>query len=119
MFCPLGQNLLPTIARVAMISSFFFGLSFSAFAQTKTLSLDELFEPARLAFVGLELTTAFEKMHSLAKSGDRRAQAVLSWMFYVGQGVETNAAKAEYWMEKATRSKKCRCILQLSHVPLP
>ena len=47
---------------------------------------------------------AFQILHSLAKSGDSRAQSDIAGMYFNGWGVKTDYKKAFFWYEMASKN---------------
>ncbi|MCK5668590.1 MAG: SEL1-like repeat protein, partial [Gammaproteobacteria bacterium] len=48
-----------------------------------------------------DLATAAAEFRKLAEQGDKNAQAHLGYMYYVGEGVEQDYARAVKWYKKA------------------
>lgn len=46
-------------------------------------------------------STALEKLTPLAEKGNPKAQYALGYMYYYGQGIPTNKALGEIWIDKA------------------
>lgn len=87
------------VARVLLYSLILCAASTQVlFCQT----LDEMTTQAKAVLGDSQFTPEMvSQIKDKASNGDARAQYVLGWVYFIGQGVETNHGKAVDWMTKA------------------
>ena len=74
------------------------------------------YDTAYYAYDSGDFTLAADMYKRLAAKGDARAQNDLGFMYFVGQGVEQNAATAAKWFRKAARQGSVRAMLHLARM---
>lgn len=60
-----------------------------------------LFKQAMAAYEQGEYATAFKLIRSLALGGDAKAQCLLGFMYYQGEGTQKNLHKAYKWLNRS------------------
>ena len=60
-----------------------------------------LFNEAMAAYEREEYTTAYKLIRSLALGGDSKAQCLLGFMYYQGEGTQKNLHKAYKWLNRS------------------
>lgn len=61
----------------------------------------DLFNEAMAAYEREEYAAAFKLIRSLALGGDARAQCLLGFMYYQGEGTDKNLHKAYKWLNRS------------------
>ena len=99
------------IASVVAISAVCFGAIF--ISQHKAKPLKPQPQPiSSVAYTNLSL----EALQAKATSGDIKAQVVLGWRYYNGEGVATNQTEATNWWAKAAEQGNPRAMIAMGDV---
>ena len=61
----------------------------------------DLFNEAMAAYQNEEYATAFKLIRTLALGGDAKAQCLLGFMYYQGEGTQKNLHKAYKWLNRS------------------